>query len=208
MCVHFWVQQEAINPYCKYVSDMRLDGNSDSWKIPRSLSLPSIFVPYIFIRASFHLSQVHLASVSSPVSFQEPHNSFSWFVVQYFFLYIVKYLLRGVTKSRTWLSSWTEYTYYSPNVPTFFSSGTIHLVAFLLLVAWIFKVHFKPHPLQTSETSWQVVPSYSGDTSRNIKPRYTHHNIVKRDSLVAQSVKNPLAKQETQVWSLGWEHPL
>ena len=27
-------------------------------------------------------------------------------------------------------------------------------------------------------------------------------------SLVAQTVKNPPAKQETQVWSLGWEDPL
>ena len=132
-------------------------GNSDSWKIPRSLSLPSIFVPYIFIQASFHLSQLHLASISSPVSFQESHISFSWFVVQYFFLY----LLHRVTKNWTWLSSWIEYTYYSANVPIFFSSGTIYLVAVLLLVAWIFKAHFKPHPLQTSVETWNLLTSGS-----------------------------------------------
>lgn len=27
-------------------------------------------------------------------------------------------------------------------------------------------------------------------------------------SLVAQLLKTPLARQETQVWSLGWEDPL
>ena len=29
-----------------------------------------------------------------------------------------------------------------------------------------------------------------------------------RASLVAETVKNPPAVQETQIWSLGWEDPL
>ena len=31
---------------------------------------------------------------------------------------------------------------------------------------------------------------------------------IARDSMVAQIVKNPPARQETQVWSLVWEDPL
>ena len=37
---------------------------------------------------------------------------------------------------------------------------------------------------------------------------YTHTSLHISASLVAQSVKNPPAKQETQVRSLGWEDPL
>ena len=34
------------------------------------------------------------------------------------------------------------------------------------------------------------------------------HRSVDRASLVAQTVKNPPAMQETWVWPLGWEDPL
>ena len=46
---------------------------------------------------------------------------------------------------------------------------------------------------------------FSSDAHKNLL-RWFYD--IARDSMVAQIVKNPPARQETQVWSLGWEDPL
>ena len=42
----------------------------------------------------------------------------------------------------------------------------------------------------------------------NLTTKYRLGIVVSRASLVAQVVKNPPTRQETRIWSLGWEDPL
>ena len=46
-------------------------------------------------------------------------------------------------------------------------------------------------------------------TNKNVRDsKLSQDLIIKRASLVAQTVKNPPAMRETWVWSLGWEDPM
>ena len=57
-----------------------------------------------------------------------------------------------------------------------------------------------PARLVITQTHWSLPLCSCGSSWSGLGPE--------RASLVAQTVKNPPAMQETEVWSLGWEDPL
>ena len=114
-------------------------------------------------------------------------------------------------------------------VPRILQTRTLEWVAISFFSAWKWKVKVKSlSRVRLLATPWTVAhqaPPSMGFSSKStgvgwhcllqelwlqgyIATTKSTGYIATWASLLTQSVKNPPAMQETQVWSLGWENPL
>ena len=111
-------------------------------------------------------------------------------------------VIHGVAKSQTWLSDWTELMNWGENPINWLPYDLLMYIKCLYYMCgslwelFFFSYWIVSIPYSISHSNFMI------NQCLYIKP------LLPWASLVAQSVKNLPAVQETWAWSLGWEDPL